>query len=103
LFSERGTKGFEKDEFLLRDLPFGKGAAPYRRGPSYWQIKPPDRIDLIWNDGFTGVTVEMQRIGYKLQGWAHPHFDGPTLVPRIAHAAARRVTCEAVDEGQKPS
>jgi hypothetical protein len=95
LYPERGAKGFEKNEFLLRDLPSGQEKKPYRGGPSYWRIKATNRIDLVWNDGFTGVTATLDKSGDKLRGWAHPHFDGPNWVPRIAHAKAKRISCEA--------
>jgi hypothetical protein len=93
LLSERGTKGFEQDGFLIRALS-QKGAAPVRGGPSYWQLKSENQIELIWNDGFTGVTLALRKQGDKLQGWAHPHFDVPVIPPRIAHVTARRIACD---------
>lgn len=95
LLPERGTKGFEKDGFIIRTLPTRKGMVSGRGGPSYWQIRTGNRIDLVWTDGFTGVTLTLEKSGDELHGWAHPQFDSPILVPRIAHVTARRVSCEA--------
>jgi hypothetical protein len=93
LLSERGTKGFEQHGFLIRAIS-QKGATPARGGPSYWQVKADNRIDLIWNDGFSGVTLALRKDGDKLRGWAHPHFDVPVIPPRIAHVTARRIACD---------
>lgn len=90
LLLERGAEGFERDGFLIRAI---KGAAPGRGGPSYWQPRSRDQVDLIWNDGFTGVTLELKRDGDQWRGWAHPHFDYPTI-PHIAQVTARRIACE---------
>jgi len=95
LLSERGTKGFEEDGFLIRTIPSRKGAASGRGGPSYWNVMSPSEIDLIWNDGFTGVTLSLKKRGDELRGWAHPHFDATPLVPRIAHVTARKIACDA--------
>ena len=95
LLSERGTKGFEEHGFLIRAIPPRKGAASGRGGPSYWNVKSANEIDLIWNDGFTGVTLSLKMRGDELRGWAHPHFDGPTFIPRIAHVIARKIACDA--------
>lgn len=93
LLSERGTKGFERDGFLIRAIPQPKGAAPANGGPSYWQVKSDNQIDLMWNDGFSGVTLALRKVGNDLSGWAHPHFDFPTI-PRIARVTARRISCD---------
>ena len=95
LLSERGAKGFEQDGFLIRAIPPRKGTASGREGPSYWNVKSANEIDLIWNDGFTGVTLSLKRSGDELRGWAHPHFDHPILVPRIAYVTARKTSCDA--------
>jgi hypothetical protein len=89
LLAERGTKGFEQDGFLIRAI---KGTAPGRGGPSYWQVRSSDLIDLIWNDGFSGVTLRLKKRGNELDGRAHPHFDFPT-VARTAKATAQRIAC----------
>lgn len=90
LLTERGTKGFEKDHLLIRAM---EGTVPGRRGPSYWQVKSREQIDLIWNDGLTGVTVELSTEGKELRGWAHPHSDAPTIIERIAQVTAQRIAC----------
>ena|ERR1700730_440682 len=91
LFAERGTKGFEEDGFLIRAI---KGAAPGRGGPSYWQMRSGDQVDLIWNDGFTGVTLALKKDGDRLRGWAHPHFDVFPVIPRTARVTAQRIACD---------
>jgi hypothetical protein len=95
LLSERGTKGFEQDGFLIRPIPPRKGAASGRGGPSYWNLKSASAIDLIWTDGFTGVTLSLEKRGDQLRGWAHPHFDAAPLIPRVAHVVARKIACDA--------
>jgi len=78
----------------MRAIPARKGAASGRGGPSYWNAKSSTDINLIWNDGFTGVTLSLKKRGDELRGWAHPHFDGPTFIPRIAHVTARKIACD---------
>jgi hypothetical protein len=95
LLTELGTKGFEKDRFLIRAIPTEKGAALGHRRASNWNVKSANEIDLIWNNGFTGVTLSLKKSGDELNGWAHPHFDFPSLIPNTAHALARKIACEA--------
>src|ERR1700739_2153198 len=94
LLSERGTEGFEQDGFLIRAISRPKGAAPANGGPAYWQLKSDNQVDLIWNDGFSGVTLALRKVGTELRGWAHPHFDTPTIPPRIARVTARGISCD---------
>lgn len=101
LLLERGTKGFEQSELLIRPLPLKAGSVSGRGGPSFWRTHARDRVDLIWTDGFTGVTLQLKGNGDNLRGWAHPHFDSPTLVPRIARVTARRIDCSASQERSK--
>jgi len=87
---EHGTEGFEQDRFLLRALPSG----PPTRRKAYWLPETEGNgVVLTWTDGFTGLTVKLSKNQKDLSGWAHPHFDGPRLVPRIAHATARPIPC----------
>jgi hypothetical protein len=95
LLSERGTKGFEQDGFLIRAISQQKGAAQVRGGSSYWQVRSNNHIDLIWNDGFSGVTLALRTARNELRGWAHPHFDVPIIPPRIRRVTARRISCDA--------
>lgn len=92
LLVELGTKGFETDHLLIRAI---KGTAPGRGGPSYWRVRSSNQIDLIWNDGFTGVTLALRKDkgGNRLSGWAHPHFDAPTIIERTAQVTAERIAC----------
>jgi hypothetical protein len=96
LLSERGTNGFERDGFLIRALPPRKGAKFGRQGPSYWNVKSANEIDLVWNDGFTGVRLSLKRSRDGLRGWAHPHFDFVRFIPRIARVTARKTACDAL-------
>jgi hypothetical protein len=93
LLPEPGTKGFEKYGFLIRAIPPQKGMPSGRGGPSYWQVKSGNQIDLVWTDGFTGVTLTLEKHGHELRGWAHPHFDSPRFVPRVQHITAKRIAC----------
>jgi hypothetical protein len=87
---EQGTKGFEEGEYLIRAM---KSASPGPSSFSYWSVQPNNLIDLMWNDGFSGVTLQMEGDANTLRGWAHPHFDYPAL-PRTATVTAQRIACE---------
>lgn len=92
LLAVRGTRGFEHDELLIRDIPTLE-LAPGSRESSFWRIESQDRITLIWTNGFNGVTLSVEKHGNELRGWSHPHFDFPTFVPRSAHVTAHRIAC----------
>ena len=96
LLPSRGTTGFEKDQLLIRPLSDIKGATG-RGGPSYWQAKSDKQVDLVWNDGFTGVTLSLEKQGDELRGWAHPHFDAVPLIPRTERVIARKIVCPLSD------
>jgi hypothetical protein len=68
LLLTRGTVGFEEDQLLVRPLSDIKGLAPARAGPSDWQPKSDALVDLEWNDGFTGATLNLERVGKELSG-----------------------------------
>jgi hypothetical protein len=91
----RGEEGFEQNGFLLRAISPRKGAPSGRGRPSYWQAKSNNQIELIWTNGFTGITLELEEKGKELRGWAHPHFDVVPVIPRIARVTAQRISCEA--------
>jgi hypothetical protein len=95
LLSERGSEGFEQNGFLLRAIPTNKRTTYVRGEPSYWRVESTDQIDLVWTDGFTGVTLKLEKKGYELRGWAHPHFDAVKLIPRTARVVARPIACDA--------
>jgi hypothetical protein len=90
----RGTEGWAKDQLLIRVTPAQKSTVSGGRGASFWEVQPKNGIDLIWTDGFTGVTLKLEKQGNDLRGWAHPHFDSATLIPRIAQVKGRRVACD---------
>ena len=89
----RGTNGFEKGQFLIRPLPDANGSALVRGGPAFWRPESNSKVDLAWTDGFTGVTLKMEKRGDPLVGWAHPHFDSPQFMPRVAHVMAHKISC----------
>jgi hypothetical protein len=88
---ELGTESWEKGYYLIRAM---KSAGAGRRGPSYWLLGPNGRINLEWNDGFTGVELAVEQHADQLRGWAHPHFDLAPLIPRTAVVTAQRIACE---------
>ena len=88
-----GTVGFEQNGFVIRRIPPDEGSTFGRRRSSYWQVRSGTHVDLIWTNGLSGVTVNLRKHGDKLRGWAHPHFDFPTL-PRIMHVTARPIACD---------
>ncbi len=94
LLPERGIEGFEQSGFLLRAISTNKRTTYVRGGPSYWQMESINQIDLIWTDGFTGVTLKLEKKGDELSGWAHPHFDAVKLIPRTARVVARPISCD---------
>jgi hypothetical protein len=87
-----GELAFRHDGFLLRAIPT-KGNSGGRGRPSYWQVDSKNQIYLMWNDGFTGVTLKLKKDGDGLRGWAHLHFDSPHVIPRTSHVVARRIDC----------
>lgn len=95
LLTERGTRGFEEGELLIRTVPRGPEPGPRDRSSSFWQIRSGKRVELEWTDGFVGVTLKLKKRGDGLSGWAHPHFDVWHFIPRIAHSTARRTDCGA--------
>lgn len=99
LLSERGKDGFEKNEFLVRAIP----ATASSRRKSYWRPTGDTKVSLFWTDGFTGVTVNLEKDEGVLSGWAHPHFDTPMLVSRFAHAVATPIWCEIARREQTPA
>jgi hypothetical protein len=94
LLGERGTRGFEQDKLLIRTVPH-QDRPPGSRESSFWNTKSPNRVLLTWTDGFVGVTLDLAKSKDELKGWAHPHFDAPHFVPRIAHVTAQPIECEA--------
>jgi hypothetical protein len=91
LLTTRGTEGFEQGHSLLRGLP----RTPGRRGPSFWEVTPNGGVDLVWKDGFTGITINLRKEGDLLRGRAHPHFDSPVLIKRTAYVTMRKIDCNA--------
>ncbi|MGC2163387.1 MAG: hypothetical protein WA634_15875, partial [Silvibacterium sp.] len=89
---ERGTRGFEEGELLIRAIPLQQPPAGSRES-SFWQARSLSQLQLSWTDGFVGVTLDLEKSGNELRGWAHPHFDAGTFVPRIAHVTAQRIAC----------
>jgi len=70
LLTEHGTKGFEQNGFCcvhsrIQSNHGGRG------GPSYWNVRSPNEIDLTWTDGFTGIRLKLTRTGNELRGWVH--------------------------------
>lgn len=92
---DQGTEGWGKDHLLIRVAPAQKNKVSGGRGASFWEVQPNNRINLIWTDGFTGVTLTLGKHRSMLRGWAHPHFDAAKLVPRIAQVKGQRIACDA--------
>jgi hypothetical protein len=93
LLPEPGTNGFEQNGLLLRALPGPTANTSGRGGPSYWNVRSPNEIDLTWTDGFTGIRLKLTRTGNELRGWAHPHSDAAMFIHRTVHVTARPVDC----------
>lgn len=91
LLAKQGTDGWERGHPLVRALPNTSG----RRGSSFWEMRPDDHIELVWTDGFTGVTLELKKRENTFRGWAHPHFDSFHLIKRVAHAKMHKIVCGA--------
>jgi hypothetical protein len=95
LLSKPGTEGFEKYGLIIRAItPPPMPHPTVHPVSSYWQIESTNRVDLVWTNGFSGVTLKLEKHGTELRGWAHPHFDFPTLIPRFQRATAKRIACE---------
>jgi hypothetical protein len=98
LLPQRGTEGFEDNGFIIRVLPPDKVAVHgIRRVWSYWTVKSTKDAELVWTDGLTGVVLKLHKRGSDLRGWAHPHFDFPTFIPRTAHVKARKMPCDETE------
>jgi hypothetical protein len=93
LLTEPGTKGWEEKGLLLRALPDPAPTRTGRRGPSYWNVLSPNQIELTWTDGFTGITIKLNRTGNELRGWVHPHSDAAMFIHHSAHVTARLIYC----------
>lgn len=93
LLAEHGTDGWEQNGLLLRALPDPKATKTSRGGPSYWNVRSANEIDLTWTDGFTGIRLKLTRTGNELGGWVHPHSDAPMFIHHTAHVTARPVAC----------
>jgi hypothetical protein len=91
LLAQLGTRGFETGRPLIRAIP--RQEEQPSRESSFWSVNSQNQVTLSWTDGFVGVRLELAKHGDELGGWAHPHFDAVKLIPRIAHATARRITC----------
>src|SRR6266849_3936228 len=95
LLPEPGTTGFEKNGFIIRTIPPHTTVTPSGRPiSSFWQIKSNTRVDLVWTNGLSGVTLKLRKHGTELRGWAHPHFDFPPPPARLQHVTAKRIGCE---------
>lgn len=94
LLGERGTRGFEQDKFLIRTIPRQDRPSGSRES-SFWSTKSPNQLLLTWTDGFVGVNLDLTKSKHEMKGWAHPHFDAPHFVPRIAHVTVQPIACEA--------
>jgi len=57
-------------------------------------VESINQIDLVWTDGFTGVTLKLEKKKDELSGWAHPHFDAAKFIPRMARVVARPIACD---------
>jgi len=90
LLSKQGTEGWEQGHLLLRAMPNTFG----RKGPSFWEARDDNRIELVWTDGFTGVTIDLRKEKHEFRGKAHPHFDSFALIQRIAYVKMRKITCD---------
>jgi hypothetical protein len=94
LLPEPGTQGFESYGFIIRAIPPQKNNPTFHPVSSYWQIESNTQIDLVWTNGFHGVTLKLEKHGMELRGWAHPNFDYPTFIPRFQRVTAKRIACE---------
>jgi hypothetical protein len=90
LLTKQGTDGWERGHLLLRALPNTSG----RKGSSFWEVQDDHRIDLVWTDGFTGVTIDLRNEGNEFRGKAHPHFDSVVFIQRIAYVKMKKTNCD---------
>jgi hypothetical protein len=87
---QHGRDGFEQNGLLIRTIPSPQSS----RRSAFWVPEGNDGADLIWTNGFAGVSLRLARHGKELQGWAHAFFDFPRP-PHTAHATARPIPCPA--------
>ena len=87
---ERGTEYFEKDHLLIRDSVNNSS-----RKSAFWFSKDNGAVLLVFTNGFSGVSVNLNKRRNELRGWAHAHFDFPRP-PHIARAVAEPVPCSSM-------
>jgi hypothetical protein len=90
LFAKRGTKGFEKGEYLVRP---GPGVTPSIHRASYWRPKGNHSIEIVWTTGFSGLVIGLtqEKNGFKGQAKSFWDFGRPT---QTADVVALRVECQ---------
>ena len=89
ILAQRGTSGFEKDEYLVRPAP---GVSPSVHGASYWKPTGAKTIKIAWTTGFSGLTMQLRVEGETLQGKAETFWDFGRE-RQTAHVSARKIDC----------
>jgi len=89
LFAEQGTKSIETNGYVLRPAP---GARPSIHKASYWRIKGPEGVELVWSTGFSGLTMLLRPEGQNLRGQARTSWDF-NRTAQTADVFAQRIAC----------
>jgi hypothetical protein len=88
--SERGSKGFETNGYLVRPAP---GIPPSVHRFSYWTPKGRNAIEIVWTTGLSGLTMELKLEGKTLRGKAKSFWDFARK-HETAKVIANKVSCD---------
>lgn len=89
LDTTRGKQSFEMSKLLIRP--------GWEDGNAYWLPISSERLELVWNNGFHGVGLNLRRRGTELQGKAVGHTDVSGFWPESrALVRARPTDCALV-------
>lgn len=92
LLAERGTQGFEKDQYLVRPAPgFPKSIHRY----SYWRPKRPHSLEIVWSTGLSGLRMSLKVDRDTLKGKARTFWDFPSWGAPSARVLAHKVDCSS--------
>ena len=79
----------------FRVLPDIDPGLPVRRKVAFaeWRTTSTGGVEILWGNGFVGVTLALHRVGHDLQGTATTFSDAPGGIYN-ASVTARSMACE---------
>jgi len=89
ILTERGSKTFEKNGYLVRPAP---GIPPSIHRASYWVPTGPNAIEVVFTTGTSGLYMQLKVEGDTLKGKAKTHWDFLRR-HQTAQVIARKIDC----------